>query len=380
MNSLRTDQQNSHHSSANMTTGSFGSDVTLATNSSASGTSGTSSTGAAAAGAADLTSNRKRGVDCAISISSGAAAHSPCSAYCAANRPSFSPSRRNGPSRSSTSPETLGTLTAFRMVPVVRYSTIASQTMVATFCWASSVDPPRCGVAMKLGQPKSGWSEGGGSCSKTSSAAPPSEPLRSASASAFSSTSPPRAQFTTSAPGFICASCAAPTMFFVCSVSGTCRVMASLRRKISGRSTSSTPSLAAASGERNGSYPSTFIPKACARFTTSVPMLPVPITPRVLPRSSRPAANFFFSHLPARVELEASATWRASARSRATVCSATDTLLPPGAFITTTPRRVAAARSMLSTPVPARPTTRSFAAASRISLVTLVALRTASAS
>src|SRR6266571_2239036 len=67
-------------------------------------------------------------------------------------------------------------------------------------------------------------------------------------------------------------------------------------------------------------------------------MLPVPSTPSVLPISSRPEANFFFSHLPARVLCEASAICRASASSSARVCSATETLFPPGAFITTTPR------------------------------------------
>src|SRR2546426_790291 len=97
------------------------------------------------------------------------------------------------------------------------------------------------------------------------------------------------------------------------------------------------------------------MPNALARCTTRAPMLPVPTTPSVFPSSSRPAENFFFSHFPAQVLCEASATRRASASSSATVCSATETLLPPGAFITTTPRRVAASRSMLSTPVPARP-------------------------
>ena len=70
--------------------------------------------------------------------------------------PSFPANRKNGPSRSSTSPLTLGTLSALRMVPVVRYSTIASQTMTATLCCASSVEPPRCGVPMKFSQEKSG--------------------------------------------------------------------------------------------------------------------------------------------------------------------------------------------------------------------------------
>ena len=36
------------------------------------------------------------------------------------------------------------------------------------------------------------------------------------------------------------------------------------------------------------------------------------------------------------------------------VCSAVETVFPPGVFITTIPRRVAAGTSMLSTPTPAR--------------------------
>ncbi len=55
----------------------------------------------------------------AISMASGAA-FSPCSASCPAKEPSFSERRRNGPIRSRTSPLTLGTLTAFLTVPVVR--------------------------------------------------------------------------------------------------------------------------------------------------------------------------------------------------------------------------------------------------------------------
>ncbi len=61
-------------------------------------------------------------------------------------------------------------------------------------------------------------------------------------------------------------------------------------------------------------------------------------------------------------------------------CSAADRALEPAAFTTTMPRRVAAATSTLSTPVPARPTTFRRAARSMRSAVTLVALRTTSAS
>src|SRR6266446_2989842 len=163
----------------------------------------------------------------AISICSGAP-QTPCIESCPAKVPSFSASLRKGPRRSSTSPLTEGTLTALRTVPVERYSTIASQEI-------------------------SGWSAAGGSVSNTSRAAPPRRFDFKASASAFSSTSPPRAQLIRSAPRFICAICCAPTMFFVCSLSGTCSVMASLRRKISGSCTSSTPRFAAASSLRNGS-------------------------------------------------------------------------------------------------------------------------------
>ena len=55
-------------------------------------------------------------------------------------------------------------------------------------------------------------------------------------------------------------------------------------------------------------------------------------------------------------------------------------LLAPGAFITMMPRALAASRSTLSTPVPARAITRSAGAAAMTSRVTFVALRTTSAS
>ena len=72
--------------------------------------------------------------------------------------------------------------------------------------------------------------------------------------------------------------------------------------------------------------------------------------------------NFFFSHLPARVEALACGMWRAIASMSARVCSATEMALPPGVFITRTPAAVAASRSTLSTPTPARPMTRSLGA------------------
>ena len=65
---------------------------------------------------------------------------------------------------------------------------------------------------------------------------------------------------------------------------------------------------------------------------------------------------------------------------RAMACSAADRALDPAALQTTMPRRVAAATSTLSTPVPARPTTLSRSARAISSAVTLVALRTTRAS
>src|SRR5579862_2729638 len=71
---------------------------------------------------------------------------------------------------------------------------------------------------------------------------------------------------------------------------------------------------------------------------------------------------------------------RASASSMAMVCSVAAMVLPVGELMTSTPRRVAASTSMLSTPTPARPITCSLTPASISSLVTRVSLRTTSAS
>ena len=69
-------------------------------------------------------------------------------------------------------------------------------------------------------------------------------------------------------------------------------------------------------------------------------------------------------------------TLRARFSSMVKVSSAVVIVLPAGVFITTTPRCVAASTSMLSTPTPARPTTRSLPAASRTFFETLVSDRT----
>ena len=82
------------------------------------------------------------------------------------------------------------------------------------------------------------------------------------------------------------------------------------------------------------------------------------------------------SHLPAIIEAWAWGMLRASASIRVKACSAVEIVLPLGVFITTTPWSVAAVRSMLSTPTPARPMTLRFFAAANTSGVTFVCDRT----
>jgi hypothetical protein len=69
--------------------------------------------------------------------------------------------------------------------------------------------------------------------------------------------------------------------------------------------------------------------------------------------------------------------WRASANIIAMACSAVVMEFPNGVFMTTMPVSVAFGTSMLSTPMPARPTTFRFFAASMMSGVTFVSERTA---
>ena len=121
------------------------------------------------------------------------------------------------------------------------------------------------------------------------------------------------------------------------------------------------------------------MPKLRARRATSSPMRPRPTMPSVLPRNSVPC-SIFFSHLPLCSAAVAFGIWRAIVIIRPSVSSATATALAPGVFITTMPRLVAASASMLSTPTPARPITRSFGACSSSSGVTCTALRTTKAS
>ena len=81
-------------------------------------------------------------------------------------------------------------------------------------------------------------------------------------------------------------------------------------------------------------------------------MRPRPIRPTVLPASSQVTNWVRFLKPPSRVMRSMGTMSLAAASSRATVCSATALMLEKGAFTTRMPRRVAAATSMLSTPMP----------------------------
>src|SRR5690606_26810296 len=81
---------------------------------------------------------------------------------------------------------------------------------------------------------------------------------------------------------------------------------------------------------------------------------------------------------PSWTEWSAAATFLVTASIRAIVISAAARVLADGVLKTTTPLRVAASTSMLSTPTPARATTRSESAPSSREASTLVALRTIS--
>ncbi len=150
------------------------------------------------------------------------------------------------------------------------------------------------------------------------------------------------------------------------------------RSSTSSSGTRLTPRRDAASPVSTGSNPITCMPNARARDATSRPTLPTPSTPSVLPYSSTPMNTEPRSQRPARTERSAAGIRRASARIIDMVCSAAEMVFSPGAFITTTPRRVAAGTSMLSTPAPARPITRSTGAAAIRSSVTRVSDRTTS--
>ena len=271
-----------------------------------------------------------------------------------------------------------GAFTAYRALRPSRTSRTCAATSSETRTCASAVEAPRCGVSSVFGASSSGEPVGG-SCSKTSIPAPPRCPDRSASATAASSTTPPRATLRRIDPGLSRAIASRPMRPRVARVNGTWTVTTSARANISSNPTISTPWLAAASAVTYGSTPSTTISIARARTAMACPILPSPTIPSVRPRSSSPV-NCARFHSPRRTDASAAAIRRATPYSSARVCSAAAMVLPVGALTTTIPARVAASRSTVSTPTPARPMTASRDPAAIIAASTWTWLRTIRAS
>ena len=140
-----------------------------------------------------------------------------------------------------------------------------------------------------------------------------------------------------------------------------------------------TPSCADRVAGTYGSYAMTVMSNAASRSATRTPMRPRPRMPTTLSCSSTPVYADRF-HLPSLSDAIACGTFRASASSSATACSAALTMLEDGALTTITPAFVAASTSTLSSPTPARATTRSRGAAAIASASIWVALRTMTAS
>ena len=229
------------------------------------------------------------------------------------------------------------------------------------------VMPATCGVSSRFGQTRSGWPEGSGCTSNTSSAAPASAPACRAAASAAVSTTGPRATLMSTAPGRIRPISPASTRPRVASVSGQAITTASLCAHRVSRSTASTrpPSVAPL---REAA--STRMPKPWwAIRATRPPISPRPSTPRVLPPiSPRPSAiGRTVPHPAVRSPPSRRQTWRRRWNRAAKTYSATACVLLPGRLATGMPRAVAAATGIMSRPTPWRTMPRRRGAPSRMS-------------
>ena len=270
------------------------------------------------------------------------------------------------------------TLTASGTSSPASACTTERATARPAFSCASWVLAPRWGVATTVSRSSNGES-GHGSSAKTSTPAAATRPSLSAACSATSSTMPPREALTRSTEGLTRRSSSAPTRPRVSGVRGRWTVMTSAVVSSVSRSTIRTPSWAARPTETYGSCAMTCIPNAASRCATRTPTRPRPSTPTVLPASSVPVKRLR-SHSPSRRAWCACGMWRAAASSSPTVSSAAETRLAVGAVTTMTPAAVAARTSMVSSPVPARATTRSRGAAASTSASTRVPERTIRAS
>ncbi|GER52315.1 homoserine O-succinyltransferase [Striga asiatica] len=172
-------------------------------------------------------------------------------------------------------------------------------------------------------------------------------PLSRALTKASSSITPPRATLMIRTPFFILENVVSLNILLVVGVRGIWRETKSAVEIASSNDTNSTPIAWALSAGAYGSWAITVIPSPFAPF----------------------------------MDASACATFRAMDASKAIPCSAAAIVFAVGAFTTKHPNSVAACRSTLSIPTPARPTTLSFRlAASKTRRVTFVPLRTINAS
>ena len=173
--------------------------------------------------------------------------------------------------------------------PRIRSTTFVA-VIVETWITALRVTPATCGVRIALGHWSSALPDSIGSAAKVSSPAPPKWPVFSASISASSSTTGPRAVLTSSAPGFISARSRAPMSPRVSSVNGQCRLRMSTSASSRSKSVSMRKSPALdephAAAERRCTI--TSAPSAAAIRAVARPMLPKPTMPTREPRKSRP--------------------------------------------------------------------------------------------
>ncbi len=167
------------------------------------------------------------------------------------NWPSFSASASPGRTSSATTPPACTFTASGTNSPRSARRTDRATARPALSC-ASWVEAPRCGVTTTLSSSNSG-EEVVGSVANTSIPAPPTRPSRTASASADSSMSPPRASLTMITPGLTRSSSSLPMRPSVSGVFGRWIVMTSLMASSSSSSTRRTPIWAARATETYGS-------------------------------------------------------------------------------------------------------------------------------
>lgn len=220
--------------------------------------------------------------------------------------------------------------------------------LFTTFCGAPSTNAPTLAVTVASKRSRASWvaqaiwgvtmmfwpfacSRGlsgcMGSTDTTSAAKPASLPDRSASTTACSSTSVPRAVFRRYAPSFMRPMVWTFIMRSVSGVAGACRVTTSETASSSSRLTWRTPSLSSW-GFADRFSNTTGMPKARAMRHTACPMLPMPTMPIVLPASSTSGVfqnekSLARVQSPSMTRLECSPTCKHSSSSNANVICAT---------------------------------------------------------